>query len=144
MRYKLFLILILPSLAFAAGDMQDEHASHNAHHGPTGHADHIPTEYVDGTQAELDAERFKTFVSDLLGDQIAVVSVSGMVCDFCARGIEKTFQKDEGFKKIDVDLETGKVLLAFAEDKQIVNEDIEQKILANGQTVTAIQIIRVQ
>ena len=116
MRYKLFLILILPSLAFAAGDMQGEHASHDAHHGPTGHADHIPTEYVDGTQAELDAERFKTFVSDLLGDQIAVVSVSGMVCDFCARGIEKTFQKDAGFKKIDVDLETGKVLLAFAED----------------------------
>ena len=94
-------------------------------------ADHIPTEYVDG--AKLDAERFKTFVN-LLGDQIAVVSVSGMVCDFCARGIEKTFQKDEGFKKIDVDLETGKVLLAFAEDKQIVNEDIEQKIMS-GQTV---------
>ena len=103
MRYKLFLILILPSLAFAAGDMQDEHG-HNAHHGPTGHADHIPTAYVDGTQAELDAERFKTFVSDLLGDQIAVVSVSGMVCDFCARGLIWTFQKVEGFKKIDVDL----------------------------------------
>ena len=142
MRYKLFLILILPSLAFAAGDMQGEQASHDAHHGHTGHADHIPTEYVDGTQAELDDERFKKFVSDLSGNQIAVVSVSGMVCDFCARGIEKTFQKDAGFKKIDVDLETGKVLLAFAEDKQIVNEDIEQKILANGQTVTAIQIMR--
>ena len=83
-------------------------------------------------------------MSDLSGNQIAVVSVSGMVCDFCARGIEKTFQKDAGFKKIDVDLETGKVLLAFAEDKQIVNEDIEQKILANGQTVTAIQIMRAQ
>ena len=144
MRYKLFLILILPSLAFAAGDMQGEQASHDAHHGHTGHADHIPTEYVDGTQAELDDERFKKFVSDLSGNQIAVVSVSGMVCDFCARGIEKTFQKDAGFKKIDVDLETGKVLLAFAEDKQIVNEDIEQKILANGQTVTAIQIMRAQ
>jgi copper chaperone CopZ len=144
MRYKLFLILILPSLAFAAGDMQGEHASHGAHQGHTGHADHIPTEYVDGTQAELDDERFKKFVSDLSGNQIAVVSVSGMVCDFCARGIEKTFQKDAGFKKIDVDLETGKVLLAFAEDKQIVNEDIEQKILANGQTVTAIQIMRAQ
>ena len=144
MRYKLLLILILPSLAFAAGDMQGEHASHDAHHGHTGHADHIPTEYVDGTQAELDDERFKKFVSDLSGNQIAVVSVSGMVCDFCARGIEKTFQKDAGFKKIDVDLETGKVLLAFAEDKQIVNEDIEQKILANGQTVTAIQIMRAQ
>ena len=103
MRYKLFLILILPSLAFAAGDMQGEHASHDAHHGHTGHADHIPTEYVDGTQAELDDERFKKFVSDLSGDQIAVVSVSGMVGDFCARGIEKTYQRDAGFIKIDVD-----------------------------------------
>ena len=144
MRYKFFLILILPSLAFATGDMQGEHANHNARHGHEVHAGHIPTEYVDGTEAKLNDERFKTFVSDLSGNQIAVVSVSGMVCDFCARGIEKTFQKDEGFKKIDVDLETGKVLLAFTEDKQIVNEDIEQKILANGQTVTAIQIIRVQ
>ena len=144
MRYKLFLIFILPSLAFAAGDMQGEHANHSAHHGHEGHAGHIPTEYVDGTQVKLDDERFETFASDLSGSQIAVVSVSGMVCDFCARGIEKTFEKDAGFKKIDVDLETGKVLLAFAEDKQIVNEDIEQKILANGQTVTAIQIIRVQ
>ena len=144
MRFKLFLILILPSLAFAAGDMRGEHENHNAHHGHEGHAGHIPTEYVDGTEAKLNDERFKTFVSDLSGNQIAVVSVSGMVCDFCARGIEKTFQKDAGFKKIDVDLETGKVLLAFAEDKQIVNEDIEQKILANGQTVTAIQIMHVQ
>ena len=144
MRYKLFLILILPSLAFAAGDMQGEHASHDAHHGHTGHADHIPTEYVDGTQAELNDERFKKFVSDLSGNQIAVVSVSGMVCDFCARGIEKTFQKDEGFKKIDVDLETGKVLIAFAESAKLVNQDIEQKILANGQTVTGIQILQAQ
>ena len=144
MRYKLFLISILSSLAFAADSMQGEPANHDAHHGREGHAGHIPTEYVDGTQAKLDDERFKMFVSDLSGNQIAVVSVSGMVCDFCARGIEKTFQKDAGFKKIDVDLETGKVLLAFAEDKQIVNKDIEQKILANGQTVTALQIIRVQ
>ena len=59
-------------------------------------------------RGQLNDERFKTFVSDLSGNQIAVVSVSGMVCDFCARGIEKTFQKDAGFKKIDVDLEPEK------------------------------------
>ena len=41
---------------------------------------------------------------DLKDSQIAVVNVKGMVCDFCARGIEKTFKKDTNVKKIDVDL----------------------------------------
>ncbi len=92
----------------------------------------------------MDAERFDKFVLNQSGNQIAVVSVTGMVCDFCARGIEKTFKKDIGVKKIDVDLANGKVLIAYAATAKIVNEDIEQKILSNGQTVTDIQILTAQ
>ena len=33
-----------------------------------------------------------------------------MVCDFCARGIEKTFYDDKEVKKVDVDLSTEKYL----------------------------------
>ena len=101
-------------------------------------------DYGDGTSTELDVPRFDEFVSDQAGNQIAVVSVTGMVCDFCARGIEKTFQKDVGFKKIDVDLDTGKVLIAYAPSTEIINEEIEKKILSNGQTVTDIQILTAQ
>ena len=61
----------------------------------------------------LNPERFDDFVSGLEGKQVAVVSVSGMVCDFCARGIEKTFSKDKSVLKLDVDLSGGKVLIAF-------------------------------
>ena len=141
MRYLLFSILILPSLALAEKNMHGDHADHNAHHG---HEGHVSMDYVDGTSMELDVPRFDEFVSDQAGNQIAVVSVTGMVCDFCARGIEKTFQKDVGFKKIDVDLDTGKVLIAYAPSTEIINEEIEKKILSNGQTVTDIQILTAQ
>lgn len=141
MRYLLFSILILPSLALAEKNMHGDHADHNAHHG---HEGHVAMDYGDGTSTELDVPRFDEFVSDQAGNQIAVVSVTGMVCDFCARGIEKTFQKDVGFKKIDVDLDTGKVLIAYAPSTEIINEEIEKKILSNGQTVTDIQILTAQ
>jgi len=141
MRYLLFSILIFPSLALAEKDMHADHAEHDAHHG---HEGHVAMDYVDGTSTELDVPRFEEFVSDQAGNQIAVISVTGMVCDFCARGIEKTFQKDAGFKKIDVDLNTGKVLIAYAPSTEIIKKEIEKKILSNGQTVTDIQILTAQ
>jgi copper chaperone CopZ len=141
MRYLLFSILIFPSFALAEAVMHTDHSNHSAHHS---HEGHRHTQLVDGAEIKLDAERFDKFVADQSGSQIAVISVSGMVCDFCARGIEKTFQKDTGFRKIDVDLANGKVLLAYAATKKIVKKDIEQKILSNGQTVTDIQILTAQ
>ena len=72
---------------------------------------------------------------------IVVVSVQGMVCDFCARGIEKTFSKDKRVSKIDVDLASGKVLLAFSEANEIDSADIRKKILNNGLNTTDIQIV---
>jgi copper chaperone CopZ len=141
MRYLLFSILIFPSFALAEAVMHTDHSNHSAHHS---HEGNLHTQLVDGAEIKLDAERFDKFVADQSGSQIAVISVSGMVCDFCARGIEKTFQKDTGFRKIDVDLANGKVLLAYAATKKIVKKDIEQKILSNGQTVTDIQILTAQ
>ncbi len=141
MRYLLFSFLLIPALALAEGNMHSDHSNHGAHHS---HEGHLHTQLVDGKDKRLNVERFDKFVADQSGNQIAIVSVTGMVCDFCARGIEKTFQKDTDFQKIDVDLANGKVLIAFAARKKIVNQDIERKILSNGQTVTDIQILKAQ
>ena len=62
--------------------------------------------YVQGEKLEVDEKRFKKFLDGLTNSQVAVVNVNGMVCDFCARGIEKTFVKDKAVKRIDVDLES--------------------------------------
>lgn len=116
-----------------------------AEHHDTGsmhsHEGHIHNEMVDGKTLDVDAQRFDTFMIGIDNNTIVVVSVQGMVCDFCARGIEKTFSKDKRVSKIDVDLASGKVLLAFSGTNEIDSADIRKKILNNGLNTTDIQIV---
>ncbi|MEK9650497.1 MAG: heavy metal-associated domain-containing protein [Gammaproteobacteria bacterium] len=107
------------------------------------HEGHLHETLVDGKQLEVDAERFDNFIKGLSDTQVAIVSVNGMVCDFCARGIEKTFAKDALVKKIDVDLNRGKVLIAYSDEIVIDFEDIKKKIIANGQNATDLQILSI-
>ena len=109
-----------------------------AEHHDTGsmhsHEGHIHNEMVDGKTLDVDAQRFDTFMIGIDNNTIVVVSVQGMVCDFCARGIEKTFSKDKRVSKIDVDL-------AFSGANEIDSADIRKKILNNGLNTTDIQIV---
>ena len=107
-----------------AGDLHD-HSSHN-------HA-HID---VDGSKTKIDPDIYNNFVKDLSGGQVAIVDVKGMVCDFCARGIEKTFYDDKEVKKVSVDLGAGKVLVAYSDTKRIDIDEIKNIFLINGQTAT--------
>jgi len=99
--------------------------------------------YVQGEKLEVDEKRFKNFLDGLTNSQVAVVNVNGMVCDFCARGIEKTFVKDKAVKRIDVDLERGKVLIAYTKEKKINFDEIKNKILANGQNAIDFTILNI-
>ena len=99
--------------------------------------------YVQGEKLEVDQDRFKSFLDGLSNSQVAVVNVNGMVCDFCARGIEKTFMKDKAVKRVDVDLERGKVLIAYTKEKEIDFDEIKSKILANGQNAIDFSILNI-
>ena len=129
--YLVMFIFLFTSLSHAM-DLDETH-THEGHH----HNDIL----VDGTKLQLDSDRFQNFVDGLDNSQIAVVSVKGMVCDFCARGIEKTFKKDTNVKKIDVDLSKGKVLIAYNVAYEIIFDDIKEKILINGQNAIDMQVI---
>jgi cation transport ATPase len=98
---------------------------------------------VDGKNLDVSAERFDAFMNELTNVNVAVVSVKGMVCDFCARGIAKTFEKDKTVQKIDVDLDNGKVLIAYSKSKDINYSEIEKKILSNGQSMSDLQILEI-
>lgn len=112
------------------------HSEENANHAHSADA-----KLVDGQLENLDSDRFDDFISDLKGHRVAIVSVKGMVCDFCARGIEKTFNKRDEIKKVDVDLNKGKVLLAFTSAATIDFEEIKKTIQSNGQTAVDMKII---
>ena len=132
---KILFLFITFSLTTLANNLNEEH-QHHSHEG------HMHEVLVDGKKLEVDAIRFDRFVENLSNAQIAVVDVNGMVCDFCARGIEKTFMKSANVKKVDVDLEVGKVLIAYSSDTKISFEDIKEKITANGQTAVDMKVLK--
>tara|TARA_B100000242_G_scaffold286019_1_gene251144 strand:- start:1031 stop:1432 length:402 start_codon:yes stop_codon:yes gene_type:complete len=129
---KLFLLSIFTLITWAENPHDHMHHSHEGH---------LHEQLVDGKKLEVDPIRFDNFVMGLEDSQIAVVNVKGMVCDFCARGIEKTFKKDINVKKIDVDLSKGKVLIAYNNNKKIKFDDIKEKILINGQNAIDMAIL---
>ena len=71
------------------------------------------------------------------------VDVNGMVCDFCARGIEKTFYDDALVKRVLVSLETGKVLIAYDNAKKVDFGEIKNIFLSNGQSATGMTLKKI-
>ena len=128
------------------GHMNHErHMDHEGHmeYQHHSHKDHASERIVDGKDLQVDPDRFNKFTKNLSTCNIAVVSVTGMVCDFCARGIEKTFKKDKSVLAVDVDLAKGKVLVAFEKSREIDFDEIKNKILINGQNATDLEILEI-
>lgn len=129
----LFCLLIFSKVLHADNNESLNHYSHKGH---------MHKEFVKGEKFDINPDRFDSFASGLKQVQIAIVNVNGMVCDFCARGIEKSFSKDMNLKKIDVDLSKGKVLLAYDLEKIISFDEIKKLIVENGQNATGIKIVK--
>ena len=61
-------------------------------------------------------------------DNYIEVLVNGLVCDFCARSIEKTFSKEDIVESVNVDLE--KMLITiFVKGNGDLNDDIVIKLI---------------
>ena len=133
---KIFFIIVFLVSTFV--NAQDNHDHHDRH----SHEGHLHEQMVDGEKLEVDVERFDKFIEGLKDKQIAVVSVKGMVCDFCAQGIEKTFKKDKTVAKIDVDLNKGKIFIAYQMNTKIDFEKIKKMIISNGQNATKLQVLK--
>ena len=54
--------------------------------------------------------------------EIVKIGVNGMVCDFCARAIEKVFMKQDAVESIDVNL-TDKNITVDMKDGKTLNDD---------------------
>ena len=64
--------------------------------------------------------------------------VNGLVCDFCARALEKTIGKHDAVKSINVDLNEKVITINFNENKMLKNSVIEQLIADAGYSVRKI------
>lgn len=97
-----------------------------------GHAEHKHT-----YEHEVTPPRPNTIEHSAGGYKI-VVDVNGLVCDFCARALEKVFAKREGVAGIDVDLDNGKVTIVVKEGQIIEDTELTKLITHSGYNVVAI------
>lgn len=80
------------------------------------------------------------FVSPVLAQAAPInVQVKGMVCGFCAQGIEKKFKALPEVAKVDVNLETKVVSLNTVDGKTIEDEQIKKIITSAGYDVVKIE-----
>lgn len=66
------------------------------------------------------------------------VGVKGLVCAFCATGLEKTFKKEAAIESVNVDLENKLVTLETKADQDIDDATITERITDAGFTITDI------
>lgn len=65
-------------------------------------------------------------------------SVNGLVCAFCATGLEKTFKAESTVEAVHVDLETKLVTIDLKEGQKMDDEVVTQLITDAGYSVTKI------
>jgi copper chaperone CopZ len=64
--------------------------------------------------------------------------VNGMVCGFCATGIEKTFKAQPEVKTVNVDLETKLVTVSTKEGKTLDDTKLKKLLTNSGYSVVSI------
>lgn len=69
----------------------------------------------------------------------ATVWVDGLACPFCAYGIEKKLSALGPIQNVEVQLEKGRVLLAFADGQSLTKEQIQQAVKKAGFTARRVE-----
>ena len=134
---SIVLILAVFSVTAAANNCHTEaNADHNHAH------DHAQSNAGSGksVNVEINENKLNKMTAGLSNVKVAVVGVKGMVCDFCARGLEKAFKKDKLVVDLDVDLEKGRLMIIYNAEKNIDYNEISDTIISNGQEPITMQV----
>lgn len=73
------------------------------------------------------------------GGKHIYVDVNGLVCDFCARALEKIFSKNSDVESINVDLDTKVLTINMNDGKTLDDETITKMVTDSGYNVEAIR-----
>ena len=75
---------------------------------------------------------------DKINSEVLNISVNGLVCDFCARSIEKIFSKKESVQSININLEKMLITINLKKGKNLDDNTIKQLIKDSGYDVREI------
>jgi copper chaperone CopZ len=72
-------------------------------------------------------------------DRDVLVTVNGMVCDFCAQSLKKVFGKEDGVTGLSVDLDNQLVIIDMEDGASISDEKIAELIDWGGYDLVSIE-----
>ena len=98
-----------------------------------GHAADHNHDDITGTDVQKTVEGVKN------ADHTIVAQINGLVCDFCARALEKVFGKRDEVTGIDVNLDTKLVTIGFKKGADIDDATITKLITDAGYNVVEIR-----
>lgn len=67
-----------------------------------------------------------------------LVTVSGMVCDFCAQSLTKIFNKEDSVNDITVDLDTQLITIDTVEGQELSDDKIKELVKWSGYDLVSI------
>ena len=69
----------------------------------------------------------------------AIATVDGMVCDFCAQSLIKTFMKEDAVEKVDINLTSKEVRISMKPGKNLDDAVIQKQVDYAGYKITGIE-----
>ena len=94
--------------------------------------------HENGHKGLTPADMHKTITGISNADHTIAVEINGLVCDFCARALEKVFGKRSEVSGIDVNLDTKLVTIGFKKAADIDDATITKLITDAGYNVVKI------
>lgn len=128
--------LLATTPAYAGHDGAEPNTPHDHSQMDHGSMDHSKMDH--SGHADMKASGETKELNAACEDTINV-KVDGLVCDFCARALEKVFGKRDDVEGIKVDLDNGNVVVAMKPDQTIDDETLTQLITDSGYNVRGIE-----
>lgn len=130
---------LTPAIAMdmhAHGGAHDKHQSMDGHGQNHDHDHDHDHDHAGAALADNDPEKIRTAVAD--GGTLVRVSILGMVCDFCATALTKTFGKRDEVAAVHVDLDTKVLSLVLAKGQSMEDAEITRLVTGAGYKVKSI------
>lgn len=103
---------------------------------PSAYANHAEG-HNHSDMTEADMQKTTSGIED--SDHTIIAQINGLVCDFCARALEKVFGKRDEVTGIDVNLDTKLVTIGFKKGADIDDATITKLITDAGYNVVEIK-----
>lgn len=126
---RIVFTALTSALVLTTASMADEH--HNAGHEGS-HAHEAETPAAEARTEELAAAL-------AAGGSLVSADVLGMVCDFCAVAMTRTFGRRDEVAAVHVDLDAKTLQIVIREGQTLSDETIEDLVRRSGYELSAIQ-----